>query len=188
MKSRIVLAVACLAGGLNGVRAAPPSLADLKVERSGETYVASLRLEDGLTSAIREEIAAGLQTSIAYRLHVYRRRPGLPDQLLQKRRVECAVRYDALTRQYTLTRRIDGELLETRVTGDVAAMRDFLTSLHDVPLLKSGDLDSGQEYYLKAKSDIGLVWRFYLIPWPLNTDWLRVPIVTPEGRAFAPHP
>jgi uncharacterized protein DUF4390 len=188
MKTNVVLVAACLAAGLESARAASPALADLKVERKGETYVASLRLADGLTPAIHEEIAAGLETSILYRLHVCRRRSGLPDELLHKRQVECTVRYDALTRQYTLTRRIDGELLETRATGDADVMRDFLTTVHQVPLLKSGELVSGQEYYLKAKGDIGLVWRFYLIPWPLNTDWSRVSIEVPNGRPLATQP
>jgi len=44
--------------------------------------------------------------------------------------------------------------------------------------------------YLRARGELGLVWRFYLIPWRQNTDWARVdlaPLAPKEtGRADAP--
>lgn len=176
MKPSVVTTVACLAAALSSARAEPPALADLKAAVEGDMYVASARLRGGLTPEILEEIDAGLETTIGYRFNLYRRRAGLPDESLIKRRVRCTVRHDALTRQYTLTRRIDGEVQDTRVTGDARAMRDFLTSLDRVPLVPRVDLLEGQAYYLRAKCEIGLIWRFYLIPWPLDTAWVRIPI------------
>ncbi len=185
---RAGIAAACLAAALGVARADPPALVDLKVARNGDTWNASCRLEGWLTPELREEIAAGLETTVGYRLYAYERRGGLPDELLAKRRVRCTVRHDALTRQYTLTRFLDSELQETRVTDDAAVMRDFMTVLAGVPLLPASALSPGHEYYLKAKSDIGLVWRFYLIPWPLDTAWVRVPIPAPEGESHATQP
>ena len=167
---------------------ANPTLTHLAAEREGELYQASCRLEGALTPEVEEEIGAGLATSIEYRLHVYRRRTAFFDQLVLKRRVECSVRYDTLTQQYTLTRRLDGELQETRVTDDKAAMRQFLTSLSAVPLLEARALEADGSYYLKAKSNLGLIWRFFLIPWPMDTDWERVPIGPQEGQTLVDQP
>src|ERR1051325_619927 len=165
---------------ISGLTAAPvfgaPVLTHLAAESDGDSYQASCRLEGGLTPDVEEEIAAGLATTIEYRLHVYRRRPAFFDQLIVKRRVQCTVRYDTLTQQYTLTRRLDDDLQETRVTDDAAAMREFMTSLRGVPLVKIGALKQGEGYYMKAKSNLGLVWRFYVIPWAMDTDWERVPL------------
>ncbi len=176
----VIAAAACLAAALSSIRAETPTLQDLTVVVEGEHYVASCRLNAGLTPEILEEIDAGLETTIGYRLQCLRIRHGLPDEMILKRRIRCTVRYDALTKQYTLTRRVDGEVQDTRVTHDAQAMRGFLTALHRLPLVRVADLAPDQEYYLRAKSDIGLVWRFYLIPWTLDTDWIRVPI-TPSG-------
>lgn len=179
----LIAAAACLAAALSPIRAETPTLQDLAVVVEGEHYVASCRLNGGLTPEILEEIDAGLETTIGYRLQCLRTRHGLPDETILKRRIRCTVRYDALTKQYTLTRRVDGEVQDTRVTPDAQVMRSFLTALHRIPLVGVADLVPDQEYYLRAKSDIGLVWRFYLIPWTLDTDWVRVPITPPGGGA-----
>jgi uncharacterized protein DUF4390 len=181
MRASLPAVAFCLISGLTAVPAiGGPVLTHLAAHSVGDAYEASCRLEGGLTPDVEEEIAAGLATTIEYRLHVYRRRPAFFDQLILKRRVQCTVRYDTLTQQYTLTRRIDDDMQETKVTDDPAAMREFMTSLKAVPLVKTGTLKPGEEYYLKAKSNLGLVWRFYVIPWPMDTDWERVPI-GPEG-------
>jgi uncharacterized protein DUF4390 len=177
---------------ISGLTAAPaiggPVLTHLVAETHGDAYQASCRLEGGLTPDVEEEIASGLATTIEYRLHVYRRRAAFFDQLLVKRRVQCTVHFDTLTQQYTLTRRIDDDLQETKVTNDPAAMREFMTSLKEVPLLKTEALKPDEEYYLKAKSDLGIVWRFFLIPWPMDTDWKRVPIGPEGAKSLATQP
>ncbi|PYS96927.1 MAG: hypothetical protein DMF50_02480 [Acidobacteria bacterium] len=188
MRASVGVAAACLAAAVGLARAEPPALTDLKVVRKDAGYVASCRLAGWPSVDLREEIAAGLETSVNYRLQVYQRRGGLPDILLLKRRVRCTVRHDALTRQYTLTRFIDGELQDTRLVSEEAAMRDFMTALAGIPLLPVTDLPPGHEYYLKAKSDVGLVWRFYLIPWTLDTAWARVPIGVTEGNGHGTQP
>jgi hypothetical protein len=188
MRSSLGIAFLGLAASAQAARAGAPALADLRVARNDEMYVASCRLEGGLTPGILEEIAAGLETTIEYRLNVCRRRAGWPDQVIAKRRVACTVRHDALTRQYTLTRRIDGDLQDSRVSGDDAAMREFLTVLDGVPLVKAEDLSDGAEYYLRAKSTLGLIWRFYLIPWPFDTSWARAPIDRAPESAVGTRP
>ena len=186
--TRPLLAVGLISGLSLAPAFAGPALTHLTAALDGDTYQASCLLEGGLTPEVEEEIAAGLPTTIEYRLHVYRHRSAFFDQLVLKRRVECTVRYDTLTQQYTLTRRLDDDLQETRVTADPAAMREFMTSLHGVPLIKMVTLNSDDEYYLKAKSNLGLIWRFYVIPWPMDTDWERVAIPPLGGKSAATGP
>ena len=189
MKASLPLVTFCLISGLTVAPAiGGPVLTHLAAQNVGDAYEASCRLEGGLTPDVEEEIAAGLATTIEYRLHVYRRRPAFFDQLILKRRVQCTVRYDTLTQQYTLTRRIDDDMQETKVTDDPAAMREFMTSLRAVPLMKTEALKAGEEYYLKAKSNLGLVWRFYVIPWPMDTDWERVPIGPKGAKVLVTQP
>lgn len=190
MKASYGLPTICLISGLCAAPAiAGPALTHLTAQRHGETYVASCRLEGGLTPEVEEEVAAGLPRTTEFRLHVYRRRPAFLDQLVLKRRIECTVLYDTLTQQYTLTRRVDGELQETQVTDAAAAMRAFMTALDGVPLVRADSLDPGEEYYLKVKSGLGgLIFRFYLIPWPNDTGWERVAIGSPGGKRVATEP
>lgn len=176
----VVVALALAAAATGGVPSGPPVLADLSVSRDGEEFRASARLVDGLDSQILEEIEAGIETTLRYRLQVFRRRDGWPDDAVSRHLVECSVRRDALSRQYTLTRRIDDELAEKRVTTDAAEMRAFLTTLPAVMVARVPDLPAGAPIYLRARCELGLVWRFYLIPWRVNTDWVRIDLVAPE--------
>ncbi len=189
MKAGLGVLTVCLISGLSAAPAlGSPAITHLTADRNGGIYQASCRLEGALTPDVEEEISAGLPTSIEYRLNLYRRRTAFFDQLVLKRRIECTARYDTLTKQYTLTRRLDGELQDTRVTDDAAVMRGFMTELHGAPLVKADDLHPGEEYYLKAKSNLGLVWRFYLIPWPKETDWVRAEIAPRGGKSVATEP
>ena len=190
MKASIGLPTLCL---ISGLCAAPtiagPALTHLTAERRGDGYVASCRLEGGLTPDVEEEIAAGLPNTIECRLQLYRRRTAFLDQLVLKRKIESTVLYDSLTQQYTLTRRVDGELQESQVTDAAPVMRAFMTSLDAVPLIRADSLDAESEYYLKAKANLGgLIFRFYLIPWPNDTGWERVPLGPPEGTSGGPRP
>jgi hypothetical protein len=184
----ILVAVAlALAAAALGPPSGPPALADLAVTREGENFRASARLVDGLDPQILDEIEAGIETTLRYRLQVFRRRDGWPDDAIARHVVECTVHRDALSRQYTLTRRVDDELAERRVTMDAAEMRAFLTTLPAVVVARAPDLPADAPVYLRARCELGLVWRFYLIPWRVNTDWARVDLVAPEaGHADAP--
>ncbi|HZM71379.1 MAG TPA: DUF4390 domain-containing protein [Candidatus Cryosericum sp.] len=183
MKRILLAAAVVLASAASQAVAGSPSLNGLAVSRQGDDLLASCQLVDGLSASMLEEIEAGIETTLDYRLQLYRRRSGLPDDSVARRLVVCSVRHDALTRQYTLTRRVDGELVETRVTPEAAEMRAFLTTLKNVPIARAPDLISGEEYYLRARCDLGLVWRFYLIPWRLDTGWARVDLAPATEKA-----
>lgn len=190
MKASTALPTLLLFSGLCAAPAiAGPALTHLTAQRQGDAYVASCRLEGGLTPDVEEEIAAGIPKTIEFRLQVYRRRAAFADQLVLKRRIECTVLHDSLTQQYTLTRRVDGELQESQVTDAAPAMRAFMTALDGVPLVRVDSLEPESEYYLKAKANLGgLVFRFYLIPWPNDTGWERVPLGPPGRKTVAPKP
>jgi len=181
MKLWPVAVAFCLVFALAPAFADDPALVDLRVERKGEQVLVSGRLEGGLSPKLIEEVSAGIETTIVYRLHLHLRRGGLPDPAVTKMKVFCTVRRDALTRQYTLTRRIDEEVDETRVTEDEAEMRTFITSMDAVPIARHDDLSEDGEYYLKAKARVGMMWRWYLLPWPLDTDWVRVGLDSPQS-------
>jgi len=169
--------------------AAEPALVDLSTRYQGENLMVSVRLVDGLTSERLEEIESGIEAVLEYRIQVTRRRVGLPDEVLVRRRVECLVSRDALARQYTLTRRVDGELVERRVATEGDVMRSFLTRIDDMPLARHVDLPAGVDLEIRARCDLGLQWRFYLIPWRMTTGWARaaVPAAPATGEPEGEH-
>ena len=45
--------------------------------------------------------------------------------------------------------------------------------------------EAGSEF---PSDSVGLVWRFYVIPWPMDTGWERVPIGPQGGKRVATGP
>jgi hypothetical protein len=181
------LAALLLGAAIDAPRPAP-ALTDVRLFTSEGKVHAACRLQNAITPEMSEEIAAGLETILEYRFQVVRRRTGWIDEVVVRHRVECAVRNDALTRQYTLTRRVDGVVVDSQATSDETAMRDFVTTIGGVPLIDTAQLEAGREYYIRVRGDIGLMWRFYLIPWRLNTDWIEMPIAAGGGGVHANRP
>ena len=182
---RVLVAVLVLCTSFVPCLAAAPTLSDLRVDRDEGRFLVSLRLEGGLEPSRLEEIEAGIETAVRYRLRLMRRRGGLPDTELAAVDVESSVHRDALSRQYTLTRKAGGETVEKKMTADGAEMQKFLTTLERVPLAGPQDIEKPAECYVRARADLGLTWRFYLIPWPLTTEWARAALPTDEGHDAA---
>lgn len=160
---------------------AAPALDHLRAERSGGSVVVSLQIREALDPPRLEEIETGIESIVRYRIRLLHRRTGLLDEELADVEVEACVRRDALSRQYTLTRRVDGDTVEKRMTADPDEMKRFLTTLDRVPVATADLLASGEQYEVRARGDLGLVWRFYLIPWPSSTGWERAAVAPDKG-------
>lgn len=179
---RLLLAAAILLVGASPCLASP-ALQGLRAEAKAGSVVVSLEIRDALDPPRLEEIESGIESVVRCRIRLVRRRAGLlADEELADVEVEASVRRDALSRQYTLTRRVDGDTLEKRMTADPEEMKRFLTTLDRVPVAPADLLAAGQTYEVRARGDLGLVWRFYLIPWPASTGWERAPVALESER------
>ena len=184
MKRLFVAAAILLPGAVPCL--ASPTLEQLHAEAKAGSVVVSLQIREALDAPRLEEIESGIESVVRYRIRLLRRRAGLlADEELADVEVEASVRRDALSRQYTLTRRVDGDTVEKRMTADPEEMKHFLTTLDRVAVASADVLVAGQQYEVRARGDLGLVWRFYLIPWPANTGWERTPVTT-GGEARDP--
>jgi len=177
---RLLIAAAILLVGASPCLSSP-ALDRLHAERSGGSVVVSLQIREALDPPRLEEIETGIESIVRYRIRLLRRRSGLMDEELADVEVEACVRRDALSRQYTLTRRVDGDTVEKRMTADPEEMKRFLTTLDRVPVAPADLLLPGREYEIRARGDLGLVWRFYLIPWPSSTGWEHAPVAPEES-------
>jgi hypothetical protein len=76
-----------------------------------------------------------------------------------------SVEYDNLTRRYSLTRTIDGKVVDMRVAEDERAVRNWLTVLQRLPLFRTTMLEGNREYYVTVRatarpSNGSILWPF----------------------------
>jgi hypothetical protein len=156
-------------------------IVDLQVELLGDGYSASFRVEGAFTEDLEERITSGLETSFRHRIRIYRRRTGWLDKVEREKIVTTTVQYDTLTRQYTLSRRLNGQLRETEYTEDPVQMRRWMSELQGVPLGAAAELSEPGRIYVKVKSNVRDRFFLFFIPVRWNTEWEMLAIPAPEG-------
>jgi hypothetical protein len=150
MKRRIgMLALVLLCSGAVGRAAETLRIVPISAD---DRVVVSVELTDGYTDDVREAIASGLRTTFTYTIDLRMLVPGWVDRTVATSTVSLSDQYDNLTRRHTLSRIIDGRVDDTLVTEDDAVVRQWLTTLSRVPIVRTARLDSSRDYYVRISA------------------------------------
>jgi hypothetical protein len=125
----------------------------------------SFVLADGFTEDVRAAIQSGLKTTFTYDVELRLDVPGWVDRTIATSTVTTNVEYNNLLRRYTLTRVIDGRQDDQEQADNEAKVRQWMTSLKDLPLFKTSLLETNREYYVRVRatarpSNGSLLWPF----------------------------
>ena len=130
-----------------------------------DQVLVSFTLNDGFTDEVRAAIQSGLKTTFTYASELRLDVPGWVDRTMATSTATSSVEYDNLTRRYSLTREIDGHVVDTRVAEDERAVRLWLTVLQRLPLFRTSVLEANREYYVTVRatarpSNGSILWPF----------------------------
>ena len=130
-----------------------------------DQVLVSFSLNDGFTDEVRAAIQSGLKTTFTYATELRLDVPGWVDRLMGTSTAASSVEYDNLTRRYSMTRSIDGKVVDTRSAGDERAVRLWLTVLQRLPLYRTTVLEANREYYVTVRatarpSNGSILWPF----------------------------
>jgi hypothetical protein len=161
MKTRIALLL--LAAGV-AVAAQAPQVLVTPIVRDGQVVV-SFDLGVGLSPDLRDAIQSGLATTFSYDVDLRRATTTWFDRTIASVTVTASVRFDNLTRQYQLSRTVDGRAGATRATEDEDAVRRWLTEFERVPLAATSVLEANGEYYVRVRARTRPRNAWFLWPW-----------------------
>jgi hypothetical protein len=172
----IVLVLAVCFTALGAAEAAP-RVVGLSAEWTEAGYRASFRLQGGFEQPILDTIASGLPVTFEYRIEVYQRRPMWIDLVHLQQMVKVSVDYDSLTRQYSLTREVAGQVVESLSTEKPEEMRRWMSEISDVDVGALSDTVelTGREQ-LRVKCRLASDFVFFFFPRFLETRWARIPL------------
>ena len=130
-----------------------------------DQVLVSFTLNDGFTDEVRAAIQSGLKTTFTYATDLRLDVPGWVDRTLGTATATSSVEYDNLTRRYTLTRSIDGKVVDTRMVENERAVQNWLTVLVHLPLFRTWVLENNREYYVTVRatarpSNGSILWPF----------------------------
>lgn len=153
----LVFASSGMAFGQDGLRVVP-------LVRDDQVLV-TFNLTDGFTDEVRAAIQSGLKTSFTYAVDLRLDVPGWVDRTIGTSTATSSVEFDNLTRRYDLVRTVDGRVLDSGQTEDEAVVRQWMTTLKQLPLFRTRLLEPNREYYVTVRatarpSNGSILWPF----------------------------
>ena len=115
----------------------------------GDQMVVSFELSDAFSSEVRDTIGSGLRTTFTYDVELRMVVPVWVDRTVASAVVTTVDQYDNLTRRHSLSRMLDGRIVETLVTEDESVVERWLTVVNRLPLCQTSRLDSNRDYYVQ---------------------------------------
>jgi hypothetical protein len=119
---------------------------------SDDNVVVTIELSDAYTDEVRQAIASGLRTTFTYDIELRMVVPTWVDRTIATAIVNISDQYDNLTRRHSLSRTVDGRVIDAIVTDDDAVVRQWLTTLTRLPLIETAKLDPNRDYYVRISA------------------------------------
>ena len=163
MFRRLVLALALVAACALATSAQTLQVAPLP--RDGQVLV-SFKLAQDLTEEIRAVIRSGMFVSFVYKVDLRRTSTGWFDRTIASAEVRATVKYDNLTRRYSLRRTLDGNMDGAETTDKEEIAWTWLTGQFErMPLFRSVSLESNGEYYVRVRAHTAPRNAAFVWPW-----------------------
>jgi uncharacterized protein DUF4390 len=148
-----IWAVALLVVALGGVAYAEGTLRIVPLVRAEQVLV-SVDLDNGYTDEVRAVINGGVRTTFTYDVDLKMIVPAWVDRTIATAVVTMTDHYDTLTRVHTLSRSVDGRVVEAVATENEAIAKKWLTSLSGLVLCRTSMLDPHREYYVRISARV----------------------------------
>lgn len=141
----------------------------LQCQIKGSQVVASFHLVGALGDEDRSSLESGIKLTFVHRVSLYRRRVLFFDKQLASRTVEVSATLDTLTKQYTLTRSIDGGAATTSSADDFDGAQKWLTEVAHFTL-PIPDGEARETLELRVSSEYRHIYAVYLFPHALSAN------------------
>ncbi len=133
--------------------------------RDGEVLV-SFKLDETLTAPLKDAIQSGLNVKFVYRVELRRASAAWFDRTISKAIVAATVKYDNLTRRYSVTRAVDGRIDWFDTTSREDEAWQWLTNdFARMSLFRGVALEANAEYYVRVSVNASPRNSSFLWPW-----------------------
>ena len=133
--------------------------------RDGEVLI-SFKLDEKMTDDIKAAIQSGLTVKFTYRVELRRSSAAWFDRTIAKATVGASVKYDNLTRRYSVSRTLDGRMDWADTTQrEEEAWRWLTSDFARLSLFRGVALEANAEYYVRVSANATPRNASFLWPW-----------------------
>lgn len=149
------------------------SVVDLRLALEGTEAFLSFRLDIAFDEELVSRIQSGLPTGFDFEFLLAReqRRWWWFDRPLKSSQLQVVGMYNAVTRDYLVNYKRNGELVESRTVRDLDQLHEAMTRFDRVPAFMLADVEARKSLVIRTRAEVGSKNLFSLIPTTLKTDW-----------------
>jgi hypothetical protein len=160
LRATSVLLLALMLGGQSA-----QTLQVTPLPRDGEVLV-SFKLDEGLTDSIKDTIQSGLTYKFVYKVELRRASAAWFDRTISDAVVAATVKYDNLTRRYTVSRAVNGSIdWSDTTTHEDEAWRWLTNDFVRMSLFRNVALEANAEYYVRVRLNASPRTGSFIWPW-----------------------
>lgn len=146
---------------------------DLRIRIEDNRVLTTLRLVNAFDEDFRRRIESGLPTDLVFRFVLERERRSWFDQSVADGSLQVIAMYNAVTSEYLVNFKQDGNLIESRVVRDPEQLHQAMTELRDFPVFSVAGRDPEERLQLRVRAELGTRMVLAFIPRTLATEWAR---------------
>jgi hypothetical protein len=173
--------VACALLACLSIWASGPYVKGMEWHYHENNLVVSFGVGEALDQAdMRETIMSTRPVSFTFTVEVIKHRTLWKNRVVARKVVVRTVRYDNLTRQFSLDTTINGEQTDQRVVDSWEEMAQYLETVKDLSVTSVANLlPSEGSYTVRARVHVLSDFVLWIIPWDVQTPWVSQPLSTP---------
>lgn len=157
--------------GAAAQNAAQARIGGLRVESAGGQLMVDFQLIGAFDAELQRRIDSGLPTALVYELELLRARRSFFDKSLAAGELQVIAMYNALTREYLVNFKHDGNLIFSKVVREPAELRKAMTEIAALPAFPVDPEWEEEKLQLRVRAELGTGTAFFFIPHTLRTEW-----------------
>lgn len=148
----------------------PSRVTGLTVAAAEQELVLGFTLAELDDAELKERLDSGLPTALVYEIELIRER-SLVDKTAARSRLQMIAMFNALTREYLLNVKLDGELIESRVLRDPQELLAAMTRIQKLSVFDLRERSRDDRFQVRVRAELGTTTTFLFVPRVVHTDW-----------------
>ncbi len=154
---------------------AEPRVSELQLKVEESQVQVSFQLDDAFTEDFLRRVESGVPTGFVFDFQLVRDRKSWFDSSVDSGRLQVDAMYNAVTREYLINYRHDGDLVESRVVRELDELQQAMTEFSGYTVFAIEGKAARQRLRVRVRAVLGTRMFLFFIPRTQSTDWVESP-------------
>ena len=151
--------------------AGEPRITDVRIAFEKPQIRLSFKLAGAFDADLRKRLDSGLPTTFSFDVELIRTRKSWFNKGVDSTTLQVNAMYNAVTREYLINFKHDGNLIESRVVKDAADLEAAMAEFDAFPVFSTEGKNIQQRLRVRVRAELGTKTVFFFIPSTIHTDW-----------------